>query len=409
MKIAQPALTSAIVGLYVAVASAQNALQAGPDATDNAAALAPNADDAGRELAQSCATTLLWHPQYSAGWAGGYCLQTKDCNSPSYSTELACCKGSYGPQSSNACLSRLPNPPTTSPTGAGGLDVFYPDYNRPWADGLCINTRPLPNGRPTYTSMLACCKGAYGGQTSGNCLASLPSPPTTSPTGSGGLDYWYPDYETAWAQAACKNTRPTPFNPGDRPTYTTLLACCKSAYAGQTSGACLASLPSPPTTSPTGSGGLDYWYADYESDWGGAACKNTRPTPFNRGDRPTYTTLLACCKKEYAGQTSGACLASLPSPPTTSPTAGGGLDVWYKDGDDYANGKCTNARPLPQWRPTSATKEACCASQYGSQFSNACMCDANPCYSCKCADAQDATKCPALSYCRVTTVPPTTP
>lgn len=134
-----------------------------------------------------------WHPSYSAGWRGGYCRYAVDCDSPGFDTELECCRTAYAGQVSGHCLSQLPNPPTTSPTGtgevifcmhistyfqlrsdillhfsyAGGLDVYYPDYESPWLFAGCINRRPMPSGRPTYTSMLACCKGAYGGQVSG--------------------------------------------------------------------------------------------------------------------------------------------------------------------------------------------------------------------------------------------------
>ncbi|KAL7523329.1 hypothetical protein ACHAXR_000128, partial [Thalassiosira sp. AJA248-18] len=61
-------------------------------------------------------------------------------------------------------------PPTTSPTETGGLQVFYPDYNLAWPQGKCVNTRPMPSGRPTYSSKSKCCGGAYGGQVSQKCM-----------------------------------------------------------------------------------------------------------------------------------------------------------------------------------------------------------------------------------------------
>ena len=62
----------------------------------------------------------------------------------------------------------LPTPPTTEPTGAGGPDAWYPDYTtNNYSNGACINERPPPNGRVTYDSQLACCKGSYGDQASG--------------------------------------------------------------------------------------------------------------------------------------------------------------------------------------------------------------------------------------------------
>ena len=116
----------------------------------------------------ACCTEEAWHPTYSAGWTNGYCQFVPDCNSPSYSSELACCKGAYAGQVSGVCLNSLPNPPTGSPTDLGDV-VFYPDYSTEWANAICINDRPLPfgpNDRPTYTNMKDCCDKAYGGQIS---------------------------------------------------------------------------------------------------------------------------------------------------------------------------------------------------------------------------------------------------
>ena len=124
-----------------------------------------------RQLLSNCwgggVPSAAWHPVYSNGWSQGYCRYEVDCNSPAYSTELACCNGAYMGQVSGYCLMQLPSPPTLSPTDDGGLDVYYPDYDTPWIEAGCINTRPMPNGRPTYTTMLACCKNAYAGQVSG--------------------------------------------------------------------------------------------------------------------------------------------------------------------------------------------------------------------------------------------------
>ena len=135
-----------------------------------AAAVAQGSDaavvegESNRELA-----TQKWHLKYSAGWTGGYCQLIVDLNSPGYSTELACCKEAYAGQIGGSCLGSLPSPPTTSPTDTGGLDFYYPDYAKGRDEAYCINTRPMPNGRPTYKTMILCCKGAYAGQFSGEC------------------------------------------------------------------------------------------------------------------------------------------------------------------------------------------------------------------------------------------------
>lgn len=175
MKLAQSAfIATAIVG----VADAINVRGIFNRHKDAAAAASESAseEEAHRELGHTncwgADPDPAWHPVYSAGWTNGYCRFTVDCNSPAYSSELACCKGAYTGQISGYCLSQLPQPPTQSPTDTGGLDVYYPDYATPWNDAGCINARPLPSGRPTYSTMLACCKGAYAGQMSGKltCL-----------------------------------------------------------------------------------------------------------------------------------------------------------------------------------------------------------------------------------------------
>eukprot|EP00579_Thalassiosira_antarctica_P001994 CAMPEP_0201866540 /NCGR_PEP_ID=MMETSP0902-20130614/1091_1 /ASSEMBLY_ACC=CAM_ASM_000551 /TAXON_ID=420261 /ORGANISM="Thalassiosira antarctica, Strain CCMP982" /LENGTH=421 /DNA_ID=CAMNT_0048391529 /DNA_START=115 /DNA_END=1380 /DNA_ORIENTATION=- len=358
------------------------------------------ADQENRDLQRSgCwgnsgSQVTAWHPQYSAGWTEGYCRLTVDCNSPSYSTQLACCKAAYAGQMSGYCLMQLPSPPTMSPTESGGLGVFYPDYDTAWTEAGCVSSRPMPSGRPVYSTMLSCCKGAYGGQVSGKCLSELPSPPTTSPSTSAfEADFWYPDYETTWSEAGCSNKLPLPYKyKGDRPNYSTQVACCKGAYAGQMSGKCLSELPSPPTMAPTGAGGAGFYYPDYDTAWSEATCRNTRPVPFGTGGRPTYSTMLACCKGAYGGQMSGTCLANLPSPPTQSPTGSGGLSVFYPnyEAGSWQVGTCIDTRPLPSGRPSYSTQEACCSGAYGGQRDHACMCDAvGVCYSCSCGSASE--------------------
>jgi hypothetical protein len=269
-----------------------------------------------RDLQQSCDTTASYHPDYSLPWSEGHCIFTTTCNSPSYSTELACCKEAYAGQTSKVCLSKLDNPPTSSPTKTGGPDEYYPDYSLPWPEGKCINTVPVPSGRPTYTSQLACCKEAYGGQMSKACLSGLATPPTSSPTktGAAGTDY-YPDYSRAWPEGVCINTQPIP---SGRPTYATQLACCKAAYGGQVSNVCIKGLLNPPTSAPTKVGGPDEYYPDYSLAWTEGVCTNTVPVP---SGRPMYTTYLACCQGAYGGQVSRACIKKATATPAPTPAS----------------------------------------------------------------------------------------
>ncbi|EJK67672.1 hypothetical protein THAOC_11266, partial [Thalassiosira oceanica] len=92
-----------------------------------------NSAKAGRVLLQDCSTFPSWHPQYSAGWNGGYCTFKIDCNSPGFSSALACVH-----------------------------------YDTAWTIAGCLNTLPLPynniNDRPSYPTQIECCNKAYAGQ-----------------------------------------------------------------------------------------------------------------------------------------------------------------------------------------------------------------------------------------------------
>ena len=224
-----------------------------------------------------------FYADYSTPWPQAGCKNTVPhpiSATTFFATQLECCKASFGGQTSNACVMGLPNPPTAKPsvapttvapttksptTVAGQGGGWYADYATAWPNAGCKNTTPLPNYATTfYATQLACCKAAFGGQTSNACIQGLPNPhtaktsvapttvaPTTkSPTtlaGQGGG--WYADYGTPWLTAGCKNTTPLPIHA--TMFYATQLACCKAAFGGQTSNACIQGLPSPPTAKPT--------------------------------------------------------------------------------------------------------------------------------------------------------------
>ncbi|KAL7439719.1 hypothetical protein ACHAXH_005425, partial [Discostella pseudostelligera] len=177
------------------------------------------------------------------------------------------------------------------------MAAYHPDYSLPWSQGKCELTITCFSN--SYATELACCKAEYAGQDSGICLSQLDNPPTTSPTKKGGPDIWYPDYSLAWTEGKCVNTVPRPNNAN--PMFASQLACCKSAYAGQSSNICIAALANPPTFSPTKPGGRDAWYPDYSFTWTEGKCINTAVLPVPSGG-PVYTAQLACCKGAYGGQ-----------------------------------------------------------------------------------------------------------
>jgi hypothetical protein len=97
---------------------------------------APTANDANVERDLQ---TTLYYPKFTGDWATGYCSTHNYGSGQSYTSELACCKGSFAGQTSGFCFSKLASPPTSSPTGSDGLDVWYPDYDQDWTDATCIN------------------------------------------------------------------------------------------------------------------------------------------------------------------------------------------------------------------------------------------------------------------------------
>lgn len=180
----------------------------------------------------------------------------------------------------------LPSPPTSSPTELGGLDIYYPDYSQSWSEGFCVNYRPVPSGRPTYDTMLACCKAEYPSQPSGVCLALLPSPPTLSPSrgstinslNSGGLHNSYPNYDQASSLAI-------PLSSDGLNNY----------YQNYD-----------PTLGHLDLSGLDVYYPNYDqASLSEGLCINTAPLP---SGRPSYGTKQACCQAHYGNQTNDTCM-----------------------------------------------------------------------------------------------------
>ena len=247
--------------------------------------------------------------------------------------------------------------------------LYYPRYTGDYNTGWCTANNSFANGSPGYSTELACCNAAFASQTTGACYGMLPNPPTASPTGVDGPDAYYPNWDLDFAVGVCINTLPAPVG---IQVYETELECCKGEYATQTSGACFAALPNPPTVSPTITGGPDAYYADRSGDWSTGVCINTMPAPVGA---VVYDSELECCKGEYASQSSGACLAALPNPPTASPLSAANAK-FFPIYSGWETGHCDND-------PTQATaggttyeydtQAECCEAWFSGQSSGACM------------------------------------
>lgn len=295
---------------------------------------------------------------------------------------------------------------------------WYPDYNPIWAEGLCSNAHPAPSGRPHYDSDSECCAKAYGNQASGVCVGLIPSSPeipsnpssstsdltatvsitsqpvskpsltvegptsptpdlstlilvTTEPTSKPVASFsieeissfsveetdnkWYPDYNSIWALGKCDNISPAP---SGRPHHNSQSECCKMAYGGQASGACVGY-----TTSTVSK--LETYYPDYNVDWSLGKCSNAYPAP---GGRPQYNSQKECCEKAYAGQSSLACISDVPL--ATENTIG---EFYPNYNSLFSKGICTNEAPLPQGRPIYSSQAECCEFAYRGQASGACV------------------------------------
>ena len=61
----------------------------------------------------------------------------------------------------------------------------------------------------------------------------------------------------------------------------------------------------------------------------------------------------------------------------------------------WSEGVCINTGPKPSGRPEYDSQNKCCENAYRGQVSDVCMCDVNPCYSCKCGGNCPNLRCDA--------------
>ena len=118
---------------------------------------------------------------------------------------------------------------------------MYRNYSQPWPTSGCVQKADCDS--PGYADQATCCAAHYGGQTGGDCSNVIAT--TNQIAGK-----YYADYATPWPTAGCKNTLPHPIYA--TVFYTTQLECCKGAFGGQKSEACIKGIPTnPPTSTPS--------------------------------------------------------------------------------------------------------------------------------------------------------------
>jgi hypothetical protein len=248
----------------------------------------------------------------------------------------------------------------SSDTSSGGnssgsetpCSAWYPDYNPIWADGKCINLGEPPSGRPNYPSLEECCSKSYGGQASGVCLGTVQdSPPggtgeteTTSTSSTGSVASTVPQDESS------------PNSPNSDPTN------------DETSPNNNDSSSEPSSTA--------YW-PDYNPIWSLGKCVSDGEPP---SGRPNYPSIEECCNNAYGGQASRVCVGaaegSTPEPSALNENDESTGDMWYPDYNSlWSRGKCTNALPFENGRPSYSTQMECCQNAYRGQASGVCLAD----------------------------------
>lgn len=211
---------------------------------------------------------------------------------------------------------------------SNGSTAYYPDYNPTWSLGKCINDGLPPSGRPNYPTLEECCNRSYGGQASGVCLGSV--------------------------------SEETPSNESEENSSSTSSTIDNSTPSSVTS-----------TTAPRDNEAP--YYPDYNPIWSLGKCINDGPPP---SGRPNFDSHEECCNMAYGGQASGVCLGAVlgdESPePNNTPTS----IMWYPDYNSlWSQGKCTNALPFKNGRPTYDTQLECCQNAYRGQASGVCLSD----------------------------------
>jgi hypothetical protein len=133
-------------------------------------------------------------------------------------------------------------------------------------------------------------------------------------------NFWHPDPSSGWLRGKCD------FGISCyAPSYNTELECCNVGFALQESGYCHSQMSSNNTNNPVTP--TMYYYPDYSVSWDIGTCINKLPLdPWNV---PTYSTQLACCRKEFGYQSSNACIEGMLNAPTQAPTKIGGPDIYF--------------------------------------------------------------------------------
>jgi hypothetical protein len=229
----------------------------------------------------------------------------------------------------------------SNPSDETSGSAYYPDYNSIWSLGKCINDGQPPSGRPNYGSLEECCNAAYAGQASGACLGLVAE---TSSSGETNTDSGESTASTSSTTSA------------------------------------VTTLSSQATTNHNDSSSENdtiAYYPDYNPIWSLGKCISDGPPP---SGRPNYNSLEDCCNNAYGGQASGVCLgvASQDSSTETNPDLPETSDpsLWYPDYNPlWSQGKCTNALPLENGRPTYENQLECCQNAYRGQASGICLAD----------------------------------
>lgn len=141
--------------------------------------------------------------------------------------------------------------------------IWYPEYTRGFARGVCTSAQTAPDGIITFDSLVACCERSFAGQSSGSCLFSKEDEAEETLRTA-----WLPDD----SNENCVSSEFVPQNGG--PVYETQRECLESLVGEQKSAV---------------------WYPDYSRGWIKGVCVKENPSSVPTGII-TFSSHSECCE-----------------------------------------------------------------------------------------------------------------
>ena len=275
--------------------------------------------------------------------------------------------------STRSTSSHKTSTPSASPAAAG---KWYAEQGT-WSISGCKNTIPYPiYATVFFDDQLACCKGAYDGQTSGACIKGIPNPPTFSPTTStptttNVTNTYLPNSDDT-TNASNPSPNETVKNPecDSEPDFVSMKSgtgCKEYIYCEQNVIVLTVSCPD----------GLLFngMYCDFSEN---VVCVD--PETVTSTTSPGKSTALtpietASPSQSLTTNTASPSTRSTSSHTTSTPSVGpAAAGKWYAEQGTWSIGGCKNTIPYPIYATVFFDNQlACCKGAFDGQMSGACI------------------------------------